>query len=295
MLTEKFDSKEVCRRFGSGLEVVCVEGLYQAQSASLPEPDLVVTFHPGFPTVSRRSWDSVLLNVLDKGIPLMVVDMVEALDKEEDFAGAQTWNTIFKQGSTTGIAVAAGDTWVAQHGFEDEDSAITLNHYGARSLGMWRNPFPVLLGQGSGLESHNKSMKVETAAKSIVVQAYRGRVGGRKPESAPKLTKDEETVLRRTKWAKIKDGYEMKEWLKIPVSNAFARASRDVHIARILKTPELLQKESLDAEVLQRAETLGFKEGSTRKGHVDEHDPGWTVDDWIFLFRDVKLADKYHF
>merc|ERR1712194_644058 len=189
-------------------------------------------------------------------------------------------------------------------------------HYGARRLGAWRNPFPVLTSNGSGIIPQKLGLyegRGPTIAKSAVLQAYRGFVEGRSAEATPILFKSQTLALERADFTQIHDGNEHEDALKVPVTNAYARACRDVllnrfHLAkeRFAHAPDVADEEgekedkwefnmeAFSATVQTRARRLNLEAPPPGKHDVDEQDPGWMIEDWIFLLIEIDIQ-KYLF
>jgi hypothetical protein len=157
-LDKSFRKEDFCKDHGNGIEVVCLEKFYQDVMSTLPTADAVVMFSPGFPQLGRRTWDPVLRKLLDQGTVLMVGDQMNR----------KSWDWKEK--------VKPGGRWKVHRSSEEDGMTwIGLDAYGARRLGAWRSPFPLLIDEG-------KSRKV---AKNAVLQIFSGRRAGVKRETMP--------------------------------------------------------------------------------------------------------------
>jgi len=160
-------SLHACGKFGEQVEVDCIEMLYQDYKSGeqaegpLRAPDVVLFFSPGFGHTSRRSWDAVLLDLLEDSTPFVVGD--EAVVSLEPILDGRT--TFGPEGAQPGYVVAK------------EETPATLSSYRAQCLGQRRSLFPLTSLQGSSL-----------LAKNAVFQAYQGYQAGAEPQIRP--TKD---------------------------------------------------------------------------------------------------------
>merc|ERR1719183_1040169 len=213
---ESFTKADLCRDHGNGLEVVCIEKYYQDVSAELPKPDAVVMFSPGFPQIARRSWDQVLRNVLAAEVPIMVCDLLYTDSIKETF--------VQKKKGMAAVQVKPGARWsVKRTRFEDGMTLRAMAAYGARRLGAFRNPFPILI----------ETSKDDVTAKNAVLQVFRGRLHHAKPMRF----ESEKAMERRKKKVKAvkmqldnnDDEKEIRDSMLISTSKAYDKAMWQIY------------------------------------------------------------------
>eukprot|EP00933_Yihiella_yeosuensis_P064964 TRINITY_DN6853_c0_g1_i4.p1 TRINITY_DN6853_c0_g1~~TRINITY_DN6853_c0_g1_i4.p1 ORF type:complete len:437 (+),score=58.78 TRINITY_DN6853_c0_g1_i4:26-1336(+) len=221
----KIKPSDVCKQKGERFEVVCHEGLYQDISEKLPRPDIVVMFSPGLGQLTRRSWDGPLLDVLESNALLLIVDLLQHDQKQDPFA------------LSVGGA-APGGIWDIQHDYVHEEAymtKVTLDAYGAQSLGSYRNPFV--------LQSPKLRQGIATT-KNAVLQAFRGfRTNSSRP-AKPKDHSKQDILLLQGMLRQFADGQELDDdpdpteniaelnaSLMIPASEAWHRAF--IHLVQL--------------------------------------------------------------
>lgn len=274
---ESFRKADLCRDHGNGLEVVCVEKYYQDVQADLPKPDVVAMFSPGFPQIARRSWDQVLRSLLATEVPIMVCDLLysESVDK------------VFVNGKDKSIT-APGKKWsVKPSRMEDGMTLRTMRAYGARKLGSYRNPFPILIKKHSD----------DVTAKNAVLQVFRGRLSTAKPFKFP----SEKAIERRKKKIAALDlqhlmddessAEEIKTSMLIPTSKAYDKAMWQLYRKQIREWVEdRMSKRSkgkpLEESWISTVEELGLTGKQRRR-------KPWKLNDWIFVLSKLKVADEF--
>jgi len=209
-----FTKQNLCRDHGNGLEVVCLEKFYQ--DSNLKKPDIAVMFSPGFPQLARRSWDSVLQDLLDKDVIVMVNDEVFG----------ESLNSMFLAKDSKGTAPGAAWKPTAKRQGEDTDTLIAMRAYRARRRTSRRNPFPLIIREGK-----------ELIAKNAVVQVFQGRLDGATRMSLPTATvlAADTAAVNKFDWKKFESGYadDIKKSLLTPVSPAYEEACRAIHEASL--------------------------------------------------------------
>lgn len=223
-LDASFKKEDFCKDHGNGLEVVCLEKFYQQSFDELPKPDAVVMFSPGFPQLGRRTWDTVLRKVLDEETVLMVGDQ---LDRH-----SWKWEK---------HSVAPGSHWKVEKGSkEDGMTWMGLDAYGAKRLGAWRSPFPLLIDRGED----------DKVGKNAILQIFAGRRPDVEPESMPSKEEVEKSqaLIEAFDFTKAFGGdkgvgQEFKDSLLQPVSSAYARGTQELYEQEIRR---LVQERGLD-------------------------------------------------
>lgn len=269
-----FTKADLCKDHGNGLEVVCIEKYYQAVEAELPKPDAVVMFSPGFPQIARRSWDLVLRHVLSSEVPVMVCDLVYA-DSIPD---------AFKNGK--GKHVRSGGKWsVKRTRFEDGMTLRAMRAYGARRLGAYRNPFPILIDRGHG----------DFTAKNAVLQVFRGRLNHAKPwkfESAKKQEHRKKVIGDvKMQLDSPEDVKEIRDSMLVSTSKAYDRGMWQIYRDQIRDAvKEQIQKKkarnvTIDPKWMAMVEKMGLT-GNKRK-------KPWTLKEWVFVLEKLKVADEF--
>jgi len=247
-------SKEsLCGKHGDALEVVCLEKYYKDAKASLPKPDLVTLFSPGFPQLGRRSWDPELISMLGDGVPIMVSDVMRR----------KSWGRRVRQGNAT---VRPGARWKVQSNSEGEDwmTWLGMRAYGARRMAARRAPFPI---------SHREEGLI--FAKNGVVQLFQGYKTGVEPIAPPpthRAARDATFLKSLARRREIPD--EISEWLSVPASSAYERASRDWYVGQLR---QLVRERghSLTAEERATLEEYGlFEKRSKRR---------WSPRAWVSI------------
>lgn len=272
-----FRKADLCKDHGNGLEVVCIEKYYQDVQAELPKPDVVAMFSPGFPQIARRSWDQVLRSLLQQEVPVMVCDLLYA----------KSLGKVFTHG-TKDSPVPPGKKWpVKPSSFEDGMTLRAMRAYGARKLGAFRNPFPILINRESN----------DVTAKNAVLQIFRGRLNHAKPWKFPSAKAKE----RRQSLISSMDlehamedessAEEIKSSMLIPTSKSYDKAMWQIYRKQIrgwvqerLNEREL-SKKPVNPEWMAMVEQLGLA-GKPRK-------QAWNLKEWIFVLEKLKVADEF--
>lgn len=260
-----FSRKELCRDHGNGLEVVCVEKLYQ--EADLPQPDVVMLFSPGFPQLVRRTWDPVLRDLLQKRVLLLVSD---------ETSGA-TVDRIFVQ---AGREVKPGGAWkVRDSDGEDTISLLTMRKYGARRLGARRNPFPITLASDGAM-----------MAKNAVVQAFMGLKEGRtlEPLLPEKVVLEEQALVRGFNWDRTDGGNDLRQGLLTPTSPEFERATRTMYLQDVR---DIVKKKGL--KHFSKAERAELKRLGAVSDTPGKRLPRWGPKEWVFLIKTLDASSIF--
>lgn len=255
---KQFRKADLCRDHGDGLEVVCIEKYYQDVADELPVPDAVAMFSPGFPQLARRSWDEVLRRVLLAKIPIIVGDILRA--------GSLT--QIFQDGKE-----GSGEGNMTQ---------TAMQAYGARRLGFFQNPFPILsIG------------KLHAFAKNGVLQVFHGRHEGAEPFVMP----SEEEVQRRKEELQsfpfekyFKDevnAKEIRESLLISTSTAYDDAMRQHYLPMLREFFE--NAHPLSSSSVTKLHDLGLTLFKGEKAYKSKH---WGLKDWFFIFQNLDGAEN---
>jgi len=266
-----FSKANLCRNYGNGLEVVCVEKYYQEVAADLPKPDLVVMFSPGFPQLARRSWDQVLRTLLDSQVPIMVNDLLE---EREDGKGLPN---IYDASATL---PAPGGEWKVTTSFSEGGMTLSaMNAYEAYEVGGWRNPFPIYISTRRG-----------DYAKSMIVQLFRGRAANAKPWEIPSPT----AVLSAKQYVENADwldalgdddlpfAAEVKMSLLIPCSTAYNKAMWMLYRDNVKKRfREQVHRGKVKKSWKPMLEKLGLM-GKSRE-------TPWTVTEWVFIITKLRF------
>jgi hypothetical protein len=266
---KSFTKEDLCRDHGNGLEIVCVEKLYQDAVGELPKPDLVAMFSPGFPQLARATWDPVLRSLLDSGVPIMVGDL---LSTDKHFCDAQ--NDLPSPGSDLLV------TW------DTPEAGMTLNAmdaFEAHQLGSKRGPFPLVIPQG-GSE--------EYIAKNAVLQVFQGRKKGAEAFEVPSAE------LMKTRKATVEEAHiqqymedngsakELIQSLLSPMSAQYLKAMWQMY--RNSVTDVYIKKEyQLSKEDQNTAQEMGL-------GGKSRETP-WTFEEWLFVLTKLGFGDDVFF
>jgi len=267
-LDVNWNKTQLCRKHGNGLEVLCLEEYYQDAKEKLGRPDLVVLFSPGFPQLERRTWDNELRWMLNDNVPILVSDVVSR---------PQWGRTVLQSGRL----VPHGGHWDvgrdgAYNSAEPEMTFSTMRVYGARTLGAFRGPFPILhAGEG------------QIMAKNAVLQMFQGYKPGQQPV-APLSADDiasEKSFLERADWKALGIWKGLENALYTPVSAAYDTACQE-HYAPWIRS--LMNKKpitSLSSAERAQCEELGIC-GNAGQQH-GRHQPSrrWSAKDWILIFK----------
>jgi len=277
-----FAKADLCRDHGNGLEVVCIEKYYQECSAELPKPDAVVMFSPGFPQIARRSWDQVLQGLLAEEVPIMVGDLLYS----------SSVKSVFQKNK---VAVSPGSKWAVseqvggEYGQVGEDG-MTLNAmraYGARNLGAFRNPFPILITRGSH----------DVTAKNAVLQVFCGRVASAEPLTLP----SKQAIQHRKKVVAAMDlqdsmddassAEEIKSSMLLATSTAYDKAMWQTYqpevaeLVREFMARKRQRNKPIDKAWLLQVEKMGLTGKPRQKP--------WNLEEWIFVLEKMKVADEW--
>lgn len=196
----------VCRAHGA-VKVACYEHLYQHLANQLAPPHLAILFNPGFPQITRRSWDASLLWFLEKQIPCAVSSQVTSHKGQP--MGGEPWNPRFTE-------------------TVDEDFATdaTLMAYGAQMWGTTASPFPIVTMKGE--------KQFGRLLKNAVIAVFQGvRPGRNLPKQPSSLPPGESDFLRNFDWVTFQDktdNDEIRAGLETPVSNRYDAASNAVYL-----------------------------------------------------------------
>lgn len=258
--------KDFCRDYGNGLEVVCVEKFYQDVRADLAAPDLAVMFSPGFPQLGRRSWDNVLIGLLNDKVPLMLSDVITT----------RSWGYNLTLPEFGKKPIPPGGKWnPAKDIGEDWQTWIAMKKFGAQRLIARRGPFPILHFEDGG-----------TLAKNAVIQVYEGYKPNRKP--TPPLSEDAikkyEAEFKKVNWEEIGTGdcspQELKHIFKFPTSRAFDNAVRALYLEDF-KQEARHRHSRLTEKQLARLQRLGLiASDAPNKKHKR-----WNLKAWAFILK----------
>jgi len=262
---QRFLKADLCKDHGNGLEVVCIEKYYQdVAPGELPKPDVVAMFSPGFPQMARRTWDQVLRKVLADDVPFMVGDLSQAGSADGVFSSA-------RPGSSRSV-----NPWDDEYGM----TFGTMQAYGARSLGAFQNPFPILIN------NHHRHRRDSVIAKNAVLQVFCGRLDGAEPLEMP----SKEAVAARIKFLTalnldVAMGHEVVQLLKtsmlVPTTAAYDKAMWQWYSVRIR---DLVQWEIEHNKSIDKAWMTSVKElGLTGKPRLTP----WSLQEWIFVITQI--------
>merc|ERR1719502_1495687 len=237
--------KDICKDHGNGLEVVCIEKFYQDVRADLAPPDMAVMFSPGFPQLGRRSWDSVLINLLSDKVPLMLSDVITTRGK--------SWGYNLSIPEFGKKPVPPGGKWDPSKDIgEDWQTWIAMKKFGAQRLVARRGPFPILHFEDGGV-----------LAKNAVIQVYAGYKPNRKP--TPPLSEDVvkkyNEAFKKVNWDKVGNddcpAGELKRIFKFPTSRAFDHAVRALYL-NDFKEDARKRRARLNQKQIARLQGLGL-------------------------------------
>jgi hypothetical protein len=265
-MDKDWSKEDLCRDHGNGLEVVCIENFYEKVRGELPRPDLAVMFSPGFPQLGRRTWDTVLVGLLNNNVPAMTVDLVIL----------NSWGyKVRVPAFGARRPVAPGEKWdPSQDIGEDGQTWLTMSKYGAYRLKARRNPFPIVHPESEGF-----------LAKNAVVQIYQSYKPNRKP--TPALTDSDiakhMALVRTIDWEHLGThrcpSGDLKSIFSIPTSVPFDNAIRDMYIEEYQR---LAQKrfESLSTKAANKLKKYGVlkDDGKIRRKH-------WGLKQWAYILK----------
>jgi len=204
--------RSVCRAHGA-VNVACYENFYHHLTDQLALPHLAILFNPGFPQITRRSWDATLLWLLDQRIPCAVSSQVTS--HKGQLAAGEPWNARFTE-------------------TVDEDFAIdtTLMAYGAQMWGTTASPFPIVTAR--------RDKSLGRLLKNAVIAVFQGVQPGKVlPKQPPSsLPLDEGIFLKNFDWGSFEDktqNDEIRAGLETPVSSEYDTASNAVYLKSLEK------------------------------------------------------------
>jgi len=260
VIDQGWSKAELCRDHGNGLEVVCLEEYYSDAKKKLPRPDMAVLFSPGFPQLERRSWDAELRWMLADAVPIMVSDIIIRPD----------WGRVVQQ---SGQLVPHGAEWDVDND-EPEMTLSTMRNYGARTLGAFRGPSPIIHAEHSNV-----------MAKNAIVQMFQGYGPAQLPipPPSPEDIAVDTPFLEKVDWAGLRIWHGLERSLKTAVSKPYDRACQEFYAPQIR---ELAEVEGLCTSLAQgtiaRLRDLGLCGAAGKPGHQSTSTQ-WTVKDWIFI------------
>lgn len=275
---ESFRKADLCRDHGNGLEVVCLEKYYQDVSAELPKPDMVAMFSPGFPQIARRSWDQVLRGLLETEVPIMVGDLLYSSSVAK----------VFENGKSKTLATPGSQWYVKKSRSEDGMTLRAMRAYGARKLGAFRNPFPILITRGPD----------DVTAKNAVVQVFRGRRATAKPLTLPsaKAIEKRKVAVNALQLKEIdhedqSNAEEIKSSMLIPTSKAYDKAMYQLYRKEIRgwvhhQIEHQKKDKPLSKEWLSMVEKLGLVGTTKRK-------KPWNVKEWMFVLQKLRVEQFF--
>lgn len=274
-LDKNWSKADLCRDHGNGLEVVCIEKYYQDVRDQLPKPDIAVMFSPGFPQLARRTWDDVLVRLLNNKVPALISDVtvmpswgyklsVPAFGKQPIIPGAR-WNP--KESKNIG---------------EDWQTWLAMKKYGAYRAKARRGPFPIL---------HKEDGQI--LAKNAVVQIYHGYKPSRKPvqlPSADDIAKYHQ-LFQTANWESLGNDRcpvsELKKALAFPTSKPFDDAVREMYIGDYQQTAKRHNAHSPFKEkelaILSKYGLLQGKADNVAKRKIKR----WRLKAWLFIFKNL--------
>jgi len=257
---------ELCRNHGNGLEVVCIESMYQDVRAELHRPDLAVMFSPGFPQLVRRSWDEALIGLLNDQVPTVISDVVSL----------PSWGKELKVSEFGSESVLPGDRWDPSAGIgEDWLTWSCLKHYGAFKVTARRGPFPIL---------HKENGAV--LAKNGVVQIYEGFEPNKQPIQpvSPNYKKSWKEEFDKIDWQSISDPdcflQELKSVFSMPTSRPFDNALREFYKGRLRREAHK-RYDSFSTSQRSKLVEVGLLKGSEPHGKRRH----WGLQEWIFILQ----------
>jgi len=256
-LDKQWSKEEVCRDHGNGLEIICVEKFYQDVRDELPKPDLAVMFSPGFPQLGRRSWDLVLIGLLNDKVPTMISDVIVT----------NSWGHKLKLSKSD--SVLPGGKWNPSAGIGEEwDTWFTMKKYGAHKIKARRGPFPILHREDD-----------EVFAKNAVVQIYQGYKPGAQstqPPSKADIAKYNK-LFQTVNWKGIDHcPHNLAHMFAFPTSRPFDRALRGMYISSLRDYAHQKQS-SLSAEQRDQLEMYGLLGSKTKAGKRKR----WGLKGWV--------------
>ncbi len=200
IISRKWNIKSEFPKIKDGLEIRIEHGYYQDIMDRLKVPDLVVMFNPGFPQIMRRTWDPVILHLLEKQIPT-VVSVQTVLGNSQKFRPKP------------------GFPWCIKYTDEEnEDFPVltTLNCYGANILSVTGCPFPIIWDHGNTF-----------ICKNSVILVFCGLTEGKVLHRAQPISEEDKNFLNQYKIrARYRSLYRA---LCYPVSRSYDDATRQVY------------------------------------------------------------------
>jgi len=270
-MDQNWSKDDLCRDHGNGLEVVCIEKYYQDVRENLTSPDLAVMFSPGFPQLARRTWDTVLIGLLNTKVPLMISDVITV----------PSWGyklTLPQYGYKT--PVPPGGRWypnASAHFGEDWQTWLAMKKYGAQKIKARRGPFPILHRENG-----------EVLAKNAVVQIYEGYRPKRQPT---KQLSDSDIRMYAEKFESINwkqigskacPASVLKKAFAFPTSRAFDNALRDMYIDDFVRRAHK-HRNSFNQEQIAKFEKYGVLKSGKPDGQKRKL-KHWDLNTWAFLY-----------
>merc|ERR1719476_852872 len=181
-------------------------------------------------------------------------------------------------------ATAPGDTWPDQrislkHG-EDAITLLAMRAYGARKLGAFRNPFPIIIPQNAD--------STDIIAKNAVLQVFSGRVANATPLEMPSPAEVEDRkkkigALNFRRYFHDKDcANDIKASMLIPTSKAFDKAMWQMYKFDIHEfvMERMQRRKKISESWISKVKEMGL---------LDEpRQTPWTLDEWIFILTKLK-------
>lgn len=271
-MDKDWSKEKLCKDYGDGLEVVCIEKFYQDVRDELPHPDLVVMFSPGFPQLGRRSWDAVLIGLLNDGVPTMISDIV--FDYKMKLPTPRGNSTKIHPGGKWDPSLQLGEDW---------QTWLAMRKYGAHMVKSRRGPFPILHKEDG-----------EMMGKNAVVQIYLGYKPNKKPTQrlTSKKVENYNKLFEAVDWNFIASHKcnlspsHLKGIFKLPTSKPFDNAVRDMHFED-LRRVALHHQHSLDQAQRAALERYGLL-GSASKPGKRRH---WGLRAWVLILRTLGCRD----
>jgi len=260
-LDQGLSKAELCRDHGNGLEVLCFEEYYSGAREKLPRPDLAVMFSPGFPQLERRTWDAELRWMLQDAVPILVSDV--HISKSD-------WGRIVHQ---SGRSVPHGAKWDVVDG-EPRMTLSTMQNYGARTLGAFRGPAPII----------HLEHEVSRFAKNGIVQLFLGYEPGQPsiPPPSPEDTAADKLFLEKADWSGLHIWHGLERSLKTPASQPYERACQEMYAPAIRGLVDIRGCPSFTHVTRARLMELGLCDAAERTNLQSTSSP-WTSKDWVFI------------
>jgi len=204
-----------------------------------------------------------------------------------DLLYSSSVKSVFEHGKGKS-AVSPGSKWAVKTGsMEDGMTLNAMRAYGARNLGSFRNPFPILITRGSH----------DVTAKNAVLQVFRGRVAGAKPLTLPsrQAIEHRKKVVAAMNLQHFMDDEESAKEIKtsmlLATSKAYDKAMWQTYRPEITAwvrdflAKERKQNKPIDKKWLRQVKKLGLI-GKPRRNP-------WNLREWIFVLEKMKVADEF--